>query len=476
MSTPPTVWDGVLRRLRTELPEFVLETWIAPLHVRTGDDRLLLVAPSELRRKRIEVRFLPLIRRCASLEAGRDIEVIVELAAPEATPPAPAPAAATKEQRSEAPPKTSARLSTHSMPTRRPHTAPAQPELPYTFESFVVGPANALAREASLAVARSRQPGVSPLLLVGPSGTGKSHLARAVSAEARACGLPRTVYASAESFTSGLTSSIHTRQTSSFKRRFRDECDLLIIEDIQFLEGKVATQLELFHTIEHLRLVGKSVVLTGNRLPRDLPRLDARLGSEMASGLVALLEPPDSQLRRQILRTKAARGGIRLPDDCLDRLVENVLGSVRDLEGVLRQLVASSTLMSRPIDLALTDEALHKVIAPDAGLEELDLVGVIDAVAAFFNLSPRELASRSRRHAVLIPRQLAMYLCRRYTDASLTEIGQALGRDHPSVRNAIDKVEREILERAPLRYQVEALAARIESASKRAGSAINRRD
>jgi len=455
MSNPPTVWDGVLRRLCAELPEFVLDTWIAPLGGRTVGDRLLLAAPSNLHRKRVESRFLPLIRRCASLEADREIEVVVELAEPEARLAATSP-------RTQDPIPTSPRPASQPRAIGRLGSAPSQPKLPYTFETFVVGPANALAREASLAVARSRQPGVSPLLLVGPSGTGKSHLARAVNAEARACGLPRAVYASAESFTSGLTSSIYTRQTSGFKRRFRDDCDLLIIEDIQFFQGKVATQLELFHTIEYLRLVGKNVVLTADRLPRDLPKLDPRLSSEMSSGLVAMIEPPDSQLRREILRAKAARGGVRLPDDCLDRLVESIRGSVRDLEGVLRQLVASSTLMNRPIDLALTDEALLKVIPPGAGLDELSVASVIDAVAAFFGVTPRELASRTRRHAVLIPRQLAMYLCRRYTDATLTEIGQALGRDHPSVRNAIEKVEREILERAPLRYQVEALAARIE--------------
>jgi chromosomal replication initiator protein len=135
---------------------------------------------------------------------------------------------------------------------------------------------------------------------------------------------------------------------------------------------------------------------------------------------------------------------------------------VRDLEGVLRQLVASAALLNRPIDLALTDEALHKVVAPGPGLQALDVASVIDCVASFFSLSPRELASRSRRQGILLPRQLAMYLCHRYTDATLAEIGRALGRDHPAVRNGIDKVEREILERAPLRYHVEALAARIE--------------
>lgn len=339
---------------------------------------------------------------------------------------------------------------------------PSQPELPYTFDTFVVGPANALAREASVALARGGQSGLSPLFLVGPAGTGKSHLARALAAEVRRSRNLRSVYASAESFTNALSASIRSRETRGFKRRFRDECDLLVIEDVQFLQGKAATQLELFHTLEHLVLVGRSVVLTGDRLPREIPDLDRRLGSEMTRGLVARLEPPDAQLRRQILRSKAARGGVRIPEPCLDRLVEAVEGSVRDLEGVLRQLVASAALLKRNIDLALTEEALRKVLPEPTGPEALGVSEVIDCVASFCGLTPRDLGSRSRRQDVLVPRQLAMYLCRRFTDATLTEIGRAVGRDHPAVRNAIDKVERAILERAPLRYQVEALVARLE--------------
>jgi len=338
-----------------------------------------------------------------------------------------------------------------------------QRPLPYTFANFVVGPSNALAREAALAVARGQRLAPGPVLLEGPTGVGKTHLGRALFREAAARG--RAVYVSGEAFTTEFLRSLRGRDTSAFKRRFRESCDLLVVEDVQFFAGKASTQLELFHTLEHLRAVGTPVVLTADRLPGDVTDLDPRLRSQMASGLVAQIEPPDAALRREILRAKAAAGGVHLPEDCLERLVDAVRGSVRDLEGVLIQLVVSAALLKRGIDLELTEAALRKLgqtAAGDAPRRPLDVQAVLDVVGAFFGLKPGELASRSRQRSVLLPRQLAMYLCHKYTRASLPEIGRALGRAHPAVRNAIDMVERAVLERAPLRYQVEEMAARLE--------------
>jgi len=176
-------------------------------------------------------------------------------------------------------------------------------------------------------------------------------------------------------------------------------------------------------------------------------------------------------VRREILRAKAAHGGIRLPEPCLDLLVDSVRGSVRDLEGVLIQLVASASLLGRPIDAELTRRALHKLAPTHALRAALEVGVVVRTVAGFFGTTPEALAARSRRRDVLVPRQLAMYLCREYTEASLAEIARAFGRDHPSVANAVRQVERGILERAPLRYQVEELAARLERLGRRQGPA-----
>jgi chromosomal replication initiator protein len=242
-----------------------------------------------------------------------------------------------------------------------------------------------------------------------------------------------------------------------------------VLEDVQFLNSKCATQLELFHTLVHLADAGARVVLTGDRLPRAIDGLDGRLRSQITAGLVAEIESPDAAVRRRILRAKAAAGGVRLPDDCLDLLVDSVRGSVRDLEGALSQLVATASLLKRRIDLSLTRGALHKLAPAPVPVRTLEPKVVIGAVAAFFGTSHAAMAARSRRRDVLLPRQLAMYLCRRYTDEPLCAIARHFDRDHPAVSNAVKSVERRILERAPLRYQIEELSARLDQLRDRAG-------
>ncbi len=457
MSLPPGFWDGVLRRLEGSVPVGFLNGWVRPIEVEPRADGLRLLCASPFQRDRIQGRYLVAIEHAVAEEAGRRLRVELELGAAGAaqTPtPAPAPAAAALP------------------PSARRPAPPCQIELPYSFDSFVVGPCNALAREAAFAVAHGRQSRANPVFLAADHGLGKTHLARATFAEARALGRAGALYVSAETFTNTFTRALRNRDTTErFKRRFRRECELLVVDDVQFLSSKPATQLELFLTICHLLDAGVRVVVTGDRIPRELSGLEARLRSQLAAGLVAELEPPDASVRRQMLRAKAAAGAVRLPDDCLDLLVEKVRGSVRDLEGVLVQLVESAALLKRAIDLELTRSAIRKVAPLEAEPRRLDLETVVGAVVAFTGTSREALCARSKRRDALLPRQLSMYLCHRFTDASLDEIGRALRRRHPAVRNAIRVVERGVLERPQLRYQVEALAARLEELRKKpAGS------
>jgi chromosomal replication initiator protein len=503
MHHPPKVWDALLGRLRAEMPDFAFDAWIRPLALGEDSKALVLRAPNEFHRERVRCRYLDDIESlCAEL--GPSLDVRLEIGAAAERGPAEAPTAeSAADTGEEAEPLVAAGASgvrplpqavndasvgALTVPARVAKVLPpegsgtdkvgplratgtvvaagaarsADPQLcfPHSFDTFVVGTGNALAREASLAVAQGRQRGVNPLYLAGPGGSGKSHLARALVATARRHGEEKAVYVSAEGFTSQLMTSIQERRTESFRRRFRGECRLLVIEDVQFLQGKAATQLELFHTVEHLRMVGSRVVLTGDRLPREMPRLDARLSSQLTSGLVAEIEPPDVALRREILRAKASRGGVHIPDECLDLLADEVRGSVRDLEGVLIQLVTSASLLGRRIDRPLTEAALHKI--QGTGFRAVAVDDVIACVSSFFGVTRAQLRSRSRKRGILVPRQLAMYLSRRYTDASLSEIGRELGRDYPAVNTAIQVVERAILERAPLRYQVGELVSRLD--------------
>lgn len=374
---------------------------------------------------------------------------------------------------------------------------PAQGELPFSFESFVVGPCNALAREAALALARRRQHSLNQLYLGGESGMGKTHLARAAAIEARrqVGGAPvgraaaggfgaralghssgaraGVVYTTAEQFTTEFVSAMRNGRSEEFQKRYRAPIGLLIVEDVQFFDGRIKTQLELFHTVQHVLDAGGRVLLTGDRAPQALSGLSERMRTQLSRGFVAELERPDAIVRRHILRAKAAAGGVHLPADCLDLLVESTGGSVRDIESVLIQVVTTASLLGRTIDLALTRDAIARKTGTTSPLapRRVATSEIVRIVAGFFGKRPEALAARSRRRDVLLPRQLAMYLAHRYTDASFAEIGRCLGRDHPSVRNAITRVERLVLENAPLRYQVEALSERVDQTLASARSA-----
>ena len=344
-----------------------------------------------------------------------------------------------------------------------PHQRFRQAVFPLTFRTFEVGSCNALAREAAFAIASQKNLSLNQLFLTSGSGLGKTHLARAVALETKRLLGERSRYVTAESFTNEFTHALRSGQMERFKRKYRNDCDLLVFEDIQFLAGKDATQLEFFHTVQHVLDCGGRVLLTGDRFPQELENLDRRVRSRIASGFVAELELPDETVRRNILRSKAARGGLRLPDDCLDILAGSVEGSVRELEGALIQLVTMASLLKRPIDLELTRQSMQgrapRPKAPEMRATPDDLIKV---VASFFKTNPEALAAKTRRRDVMLPRQLAMYLCRRYTEASLAEIGKSFDRDHPSVANAIRKVERQVLENVRLRYQLESLIGRLD--------------
>ncbi len=502
MTFTPEVWNGVLRRLQSEIPSFSYEAWLAPLEAHPNGRDLLLVCPSTFHRERIRDHYLPRIDACLRQEMGSDSHSLLTIelgvkarraaagvhfeATPETTAAAVVDEAGAKRDAtrmpearraereplarairghdpSESTDATAAAIDSGVGARESRPLAPAAESAPHIFDTFVVGPCNALAREAALAVARNQQRGLSQLYLCAESGMGKTHLSRAIAAEARSVGASAVQYVSAETFTNHFMSALRSNRTGDFKRRYRGRNQLLVVEDVQFLEKKDATQLEFFHTVAHVLDAGGRVVLTGDRMPSQMLGLRDRLRSQLMGGFVAELEPPDAQLRRAILRSKAAYGGWRLPADCLDLLVESVGGSVRDLEGFLIQLVTTSALLSQPIDLALTRDAIAKKCPTrQDGRPRLSIRDVIRAVAAFFQTSPERLASKSRKQEILLPRQLAMYLCRRYTEASVSEIGQALGRDHPAVRNAIEKMERSILEKPKVRYQVEALVERLE--------------
>ncbi len=425
-------WEAVRRSMRERLGRAAYEAWFENLEARTEGERLVLVCPDRFSREWIQRRYGEVLATAA--KAYRSVEYDIEGA--------------------DATAVGSAQIAPYGA---KPRDLVDPVEV--CFETFVGGPPNALALEAARAVARGAAGRCNPLVLTGTTGAGKTHLCRAIQ---RATALP-VVYRSSEEFTSEVTSAMRAGAMEHVRHRYRRASNVLILEDVQFLEGKRATQSELFHTVDHLMAQGKAVVFTADRHPRELD-LDRKLLSRMTSGLVARIGPADEAMRLQILRAKAAAGGVRVPDDCMLALARRPASNTRELLGGLNQVVARATLLRRAISLSLLQEAFADagVVGPERSIEE-----IMELTARCYEVSVEDLRSRSRRQQIVKPSLFAMYRGRRTTDASLKEIGRAFGRDHTSVMHALQAVERRTAERPQIRYEFEALAARFGEPSVR---------
>ncbi len=456
------VWTTVLARLREELPSLALEAWIEPIADQLTPEGLSLGCPNAFHLERVRDRYLARIERYAAEANGAPIPVALRVGGP---------STATTSTRANRIREGTRGTSPASIPQARvippravepPRGAAPDTDLPpHDFAGFVVGPGNALAREACAALARGRQVAVSPLYLVAASGLGKTHLAAAVAREVRSRG-ERALYVPAEQFTNELMAAIRSQSTEALKRRYREHCDVLVLEDVQFLRGKRQTQIELLHTLEQLVRRGARILLTAEQLPRDIPDLDPRLASRLSSGLCAEIEPPTPELRRAILHARAADAGIAVPAGCVDRIVAGAAGSVRDLESALVQVLATASLLRRPIDLELVEMALRK-LTPQSAHGTIEPARIAELVATHFQLTPAALASRSRRREVLVPRQIAMVLCMQHTDASMEEIGRTFGRSHPAVANAPRALKTALAARPALQERLAAIRTEIEA-------------
>jgi chromosomal replication initiator protein len=306
----------------------------------------------------------------------------------------------------------------------------------YTFENFVVGPSNRLAHAASMAVAENPARAYNPLFLYGGVGLGKTHLLHAIGNTALQRGL-QILYVSSEEFTNDLINAIRTHTTPAFRERYR-RMDVLLIDDIQFIAGKESTQEEFFHTFNTLHGQDKQIVMSSDRPPKAMVTLEERLRSRFEWGLTADIQPPDLETRIAILRSKAERAGSQVPADILETIARLVQSNIRELEGALTRVMAFSDLSGQPLSVALVHTALADLLPQRTSLEPRQ---VLQAVADVFGLSSEELLGRNRSREVSLPRQVAMYLMREEGNASLPQIGEALGgRDHTTVMYACEKV------------------------------------
>jgi chromosomal replication initiator protein len=332
----------------------------------------------------------------------------------------------------------------------------------YTFETFVIGSSNRFAHAASVAVAESPAKAYNPLFIYGGSGLGKTHLLHAIGQYATQLGNARHVrYVSTEEFTNDFINSLRDDKTSAFQRRYRD-VDILLIDDIQFLENRERTQEEFFHTFNTLHNANKQIVISSDRSPKQLSTLEDRLRTRFEWGLLADVQPPDLETRIAILQKKAAQDRLFAPADVLEFIASRIANSIRELEGALIRVAAFASVTRAPMELSLAEDVLRDFI-PDGSGPEITAEQIMASTADYFGVSLEDLRGHSRSRVLVNARQVAMYLCRELTDLSLPRIGQAFGgRDHTTVMHADRKIRQQMAERRSLYNQIAELTNRIK--------------
>lgn len=335
----------------------------------------------------------------------------------------------------------------------------------YMFETFVIGSSNRFAHAASVAVAESPAKAYNPLFIYGHSGLGKTHLLHAIGHYATTLGNARSVrYVSTEEFTNDFINSLRDDKTSAFQRRYRD-VDILLIDDIQFLENRERTQEEFFHTFNTLHNANKQIVITSDRSPRQLATLEDRMRTRFEWGLLADIQPPDLETRIAILQKKAAQERMYAPPDVLEFIASRVSNSIRELEGALIRVTAFASLTRSSVELSLAEEVLRDFM-PDGAGPEINADQIMASTADYFGVSLEDLRGQSRSRVLVNARQVAMYLCRELTELSLPRIGQAFGgRDHTTVMHADRKIRQQMAERRSLYNQIAELTNRIKQST-----------
>ncbi|NYI66590.1 chromosomal replication initiator protein DnaA [Spelaeicoccus albus] len=429
------------------------------------DDMVVLVAPNELTKKMLEERLREKLRSTFAAELGREVSfaIAVDPQLAVATPPAP-----TEDAPADVPPEPAI--------TRTPFTQPSAPPDPdaaassrlnskYSFDNFVIGASNRFANAAAVAVSEAPARAYNPLFIYGDSGLGKTHLLHAIGHYAMTL-FPgtRVRYVSSEEFTNDFINSIRDKSTSSassFQRRYRD-VDVLLIDDIQFLQGKEGTVEEFFHTFNALHNQEKQVVITSDVPPKQLSGFEDRLRSRFEWGLITDVQPPDLETRVAILRKKAAAENLDVPADVLEYIASRISSNIRELEGALIRVTAFANLSQQQVNLALAEIVLKDLIS-DENTPEITAASIMGQTAAYFQLTLEDLCGASRSRTLTTARQIAMYLCRELTDMSLPKIGQEFGgRDHTTVMHANKKISEQMAERRAIFTQVTELTNRIK--------------
>ena len=451
-----TLWSAVSLELQQTLAAPTYSAWFGRASARSLTAETLEVeVPNEFVRGWISGHFMDLVTSAAATVNGTPLEVSIVVGvedAPHPTSPAPieTPAATT--------PVTASAVAIPA-PARVERVAPLNRDA--TFDTFVIGPSNRFAHAAALAVAEAPSQAYNPLFIHGPTGLGKTHLLQAIAHYVTTSTPDMTAcYVTCEAFTNDFIEALREKRIEQFKNRYRTY-DVLLVDDIQFLSGREGIQEEFFHTFNTLHESGSQIVLSSDRQPREIARLEDRLRSRFEWGLITDVQPPDLETRIAILRKKASRDGITIDDpEVLAAIAMRVQTNIRELEGALTRGVAFAMLNGEPLTVELVRDVLSSQYPEDS--RPVTVESVQRVVAEYFSLSIDELRSERRTQTIVFPRQVAMYLSRELTDMSLPQIGRLFGgRDHTTIHYGHDKIAKRIKEDRSLYNLVQELTATI---------------
>jgi len=453
------LWISCSDALREQVSDAIWQAYLSGITpVSIKEHEIVLGVPNKLIRDRVESRFLGLIQDTVTGTLGRDLVVQLEVVAPdEARDRAVAATDLIDDVRPSSPPA----RSTDGSP------APPSPVLDprYTFETFVIASSNRFAHAAAQSVAESPARSYNPLFIYGDAGLGKTHLLHAIGNYVLENFSGRNVrYVTTETYMNEFVDAIRHSSTTAFKRRYR-ECDVLLIDDVQFMERKESLQEEFFHTFNSLYGASKQIVLTSDRPPKSIATLEDRLRSRFLSGLITEVQPPELETRLAILQTKAEHEQVAVPDEVLEFIATHVKENIRELEGALIRVTAFASLNHQPMSRTLAEEVLSDIVSADQPRRITPQV-ILDATSETFGFSVEELTGPNRRRPLVTARQVSMYVFRELTDFSYPAIGREFGgRDHSTVMHAVEKIAGLMKERHQIYNQVTDLIVRIKSGS-----------
>ncbi len=462
------VWEQSQERLRAFLGDQKYDLWVKPLRTSSdsGDGLLILEAPNQFSKEQVEKTDILSKIRLALAEHGNEYDVRIAVV----------PRSQSSETTFQAPPPVPNQAETSSV--QPASVQPGGNRLArrrlvehFTFDRYIVGGANQFAHAAARAVAtgakNSTRPPYNPLFIYGGVGLGKTHLLNAIGHEfVKANPKSRVVYASGEDFTNDVITAVQTRRTEELRRLYRHECDLLLIDDIQFIADKEATQTEFFHVFDALHSGKKQIVLTCDKHPDELKGIEERIISRFEWGLTADVKPPDIETKLAILKSKAAEYRFAMPDDVILFLAKHCGAHMRELEGALTKVIAHCSMLSEPPSLDSVQKLFRPAVVEHKRKPSIDLI--IRTVAAYYDVTEQELLSRRKFKHLALARQVAMYMSRELTDASYPMIGNAFnGKDHTTVMYAYEQIQFRKDNDSDFRHQLEIIQERISTTDPR---------